>query len=254
MEQKQKAEALRRLHHGPEILVLPNAWDVASAKVIEAAGYPAVATSSSGCAAVFGYMDGEIVPRDEMMLLVRRIAASVDVPVTADLEAGYGDPAGTALAAIEAGAVGLNFEDRVQGEMVEIDLQVSRIRAIRAAADSTGIPLLINARTDIYWAGHGDESTRLQRTIDRLNTYREAGADCLFAPGVRDAETIELLAKAVKGPLNILAQPGSPSVVEMKALGVARVTFGGGPSRVALTALRNFVTELHQYGTFAALV
>jgi len=234
MEQKQKAEALRRLHHGPDILVLPNAWDVASAKVIEATGYPAIATSSSGCAAVFGYKDGEIVPRDEMMLLVRRIAESVDVPVTADLEAGYGDPVGTALAAIEAGAVGLNFEDRVQGEMVEIDLQVSRIRAIRAAADSTGIPLLINARTDIFWAGQGDEKTRLERTIERLNAWRDA--------------------KAVKGPLNILAQPGSPSVVEMKALGVARVSFGSGPSRVALGALRSFATELRQYGTFAALV
>ena len=254
MEQKQKAEALRRLHHGPDILVLPNAWDAASAKVIEQAGYPAIATLSSGCAAVLGYNDGEIVPRAEMMLLVGRIAASVEVPVTADLEAGYGDPVGTALAALEAGVAGLNLEDRVQGEMVETELQVSRIRAIRAAVDTTGIPLLLNARSDIYWAGDGDEGSRLERTIERLNAYRAAGADCLFAPGVRDAETIELLAKAVNGPLNILAQPGSPSIVEMKALGVTRVSFGSGPSRVALAALRGFVRELREYGTFGALV
>jgi 2-methylisocitrate lyase-like PEP mutase family enzyme len=253
MEQKQKAELLRRLHYGPEILVLPNAWDAGSARVIESVGFPAIASSSSGCAAVLGYMDGEIVPRSEMMLLLRRIVAMVDVPVTADLEAGYGDPAGTAREAIEAGAVGLNFEDIADGEFVSLLDQVERIRKVRAAADSTGIPLVINARTDIFWVADGDEETRFDRAVERLNAYRAAGADCLFVPGVRDAETIGLLAQRVKGPLNVLAAPGSPSITEMKGLGVARVSFGGGPSRIAMGALRSFANELRQYGTFAAL-
>jgi 2-methylisocitrate lyase-like PEP mutase family enzyme len=161
--------------------------------------------------------------------------------------------AATAHAAVEAGAVGLNFEDMVAGELVPLDEQVAHIRAIRSVADSTGIPLVINARTDVFLAGHGDEGTRFGRAVERLNAYRAAGADCLFAPGVSDAETIELLVRAVDGPVNILAVPGSPSIPEMKALGVARVSFGGGPSRVAMGALRSFAKELRQYGTFSAI-
>src|SRR5580704_7025496 len=175
MEQKQKAELLKRLHHSPEILVLPNAWDAASARVIESLGFSAIATSSSGCAAVLDYMDGEIVPRAEMMMLLRGIVSVVDVPVTADLEAGYGDPVRTALEAIEAGAVGLNFEDLAGGELTPLDEQIERIRAIRAAAESTGIPLVINARTDIFLAELGDEETRFERAVGRLNAYHAAG-------------------------------------------------------------------------------
>jgi 2-methylisocitrate lyase-like PEP mutase family enzyme len=254
MDQKSKAELLRRLHHGPEILVFPNAWDAASARVVEAAGFPAVATSSLGCAAVLGYQDGESIPRDEMMFLVGKIVRAVEVPVTADLEAGYGDPAGTALAAIEAGVVGLNFEDFVAGELVPIEAQVSRIHSMRAAAGSTGIPLVINARTDVFWAGQGAQETRFDRAVERLNAYLEAGADCVFAPGVQDAETIGMLARAVNGPINILARPGSPALTEMKALGVARVSFGSGTSRVALGAVREFAKELRECGTFAGLL
>jgi 2-methylisocitrate lyase-like PEP mutase family enzyme len=253
MDQKSKAELLRHLHHGPEILVFPNAWDAVSARIIEAEGFPAIATSSSGCAAVLGYADGQAIPRDEMMFLLRRIVAAVDIPVTADLEAGYGDPARTALDAIEAGAVGLNFEDMVADDLVPLDEQLEHIRAMRAAANSKDVPLLINARTDIFLAGHGEAATRFDRAVERLNAYRAAGADCLFAPGVRDAETIQLLVQAVHGPLNILAVPGSPSISEMKALGVARVSFGGGPSRVAMGALRAFGKEIRAYGTFAPL-
>jgi 2-methylisocitrate lyase-like PEP mutase family enzyme len=188
-----------------------------------------------------------------MLFLVRRIVASVAAPVTADLEAGYGDPVRTALDAIEAGVVGMNFEDMAAGELVPLDEQLTLIRAIREAANATGIPFVLNARSDLYWAQHGDPDTRFDRLVERLNAFLDAGADCVFAPGIRDGETIELLVKAVKGPLNILAQPGSPSITEMKALGVARVSFGGGPSRTARAALREFLKELRAYGTFGSL-
>jgi 2-methylisocitrate lyase-like PEP mutase family enzyme len=245
MEQAEKAELLRRLHHGPEILVLPNVWDAASARVVQAQGFPAIATSSSGCAAVLGFLDGEIVPRERMIRLLTRIVEATDLPVTADLEAGYGDPVGTALAAIEAGAVGMNFEDFVDGQLVPLDEQCACIRAIRGAVGSA---FVLNCRTDVYLRKIAGEDG-----VARLNAYRDAGADCLFAPGVVDAEAIESLVRAVKGPLNILAQPGSPSITEMHALGVARVSFGSGPSRIALGALRRFAKELHEYGTFPAL-
>jgi 2-methylisocitrate lyase-like PEP mutase family enzyme len=253
MNQKSKAALLRRLHHGPEILLLPNAWDAGSACVIAAEGFPAIATTSSGCAAVLGYPDGQHIPRSEMIFLLAKIARAVDVPVTADMEAGYDDAVETALDVIAAGAAGLNLEDRARGELLPLQEQVERLRAVRRAADSSGVPLVINARTDIFLAQHGDPDTRFDRSVERLNAYRDAGADCLFAPGVRDRDTIARLVKAVNGPLNILAAVGSPSVLEMKQLGVARVSLGGGPSRVALGAVRQFARELRDHGTLAAL-
>ena len=171
MNRKGKAELLGRLHYGPEILVFPNAWDAVSARIIEAEGFPAIATSSSGCAAVLGYADGQAIPRDEMMFLLRGIIAAVDVPVTADLEAGYGDAARTALDAVEAGAAGLNFEDMVAGELVPLDEQIERIRAIRSVADSKDVPLVINARTDIFLAGARRRSHAIRQSraaIERL--------------------------------------------------------------------------------------
>src|SRR5580692_7910092 len=137
MGQKEKAELFRRLHHGDDILVLPNAWDAISARIIEAEGFPAAATGSAGVAAVLGYPDGERIPRREMMFMVARMAAAVDVPLTADVEAGYGDPAGTAREVIAAGAVGMNLEDMVDHELVPLPEQVEKIRAVKAAADAS---------------------------------------------------------------------------------------------------------------------
>jgi 2-methylisocitrate lyase-like PEP mutase family enzyme len=253
MTQKSKAELLRRLHHAPEVLVLPNAWDAISARIIAAEGFPVIATSSSGCAAVLGYPDGQQIPRSEMIFMLAKITRAVDVPVTADMEAGYDSAVETALDVIAAGAAGLNLEDRAANELQPVSEQVERIRAVRRAADSGGVPLVINARTDIFLAQHGDPGTRFERSVERLNAYREAGADCLFVPGVKDPDTIARLVKAVKGPVNILAVPGAPSIPEMKQLGVARVSLGGGPSRVAVGALRQFARELRDRGTFAAL-
>jgi 2-methylisocitrate lyase-like PEP mutase family enzyme len=253
MTQKKKAELLRSLHHGPEILVLPNAWDAVSARVIEQEGFTVIATSSSGCAAVLGYADGQQIPRREMIFLIAKIVQSVKVPVTADVEAGYDNAEQTALDIIATGAVGLNFEDMIGDTLLPLETQVQRIRTLRTVADENGVPLVVNARTDIYLANHGEEATRFGRSVERLNAFRDAGADCLFVPGVRDAETIGRLVEAIHGPVNILAQPGSPTIAEMKALGVARVSLGGGPSRVALGAVRRLARSLRDRGTFESL-
>jgi len=246
----EKAELFRKLHRKPKILILPNAWDVASARIFENAGFPAIGTSSAGVAFSLGYPDGQRISRQEMLDVVRRIARAVAVPVTADVEAGYGDPVGTAHAVEESGAVGLNLEDvsgNDESSHVPIEEQVRIIERIRA-----GTGLVINARTDIYLMGIGDPSTRFGRTVERLNAYRKAGADCLFAPGIRDAETIGRLAKAVDGPLNILAGPSTPPVKELEKLGVARVSVGSGPMRAAMGATQRIATELMEWGSFSS--
>ena len=232
------------------MLVLPNAWDAISARIIEAEGFPVIATTSAGLAAVLGYPDGQRIPQKEMLFLIGRIAHSVTAPVTADIEAGYGDAVKTALDLIACGVAGMNLEDMIGDELTPINAQVAIIRAVRAATNNDGVPLVINARTDIFLAKHGAASTRFARTVERLNAFHEAGADCLFAPGVIDPETIGRLVAALHGPLNILAGPGAPSIAEMKALGVRRVSLGSGPSRVALGGLRRFVRTLHDEGTF----
>ena len=258
--QAEKAERLRALHQGPRILVLPNAWDVASARIIEDLGYPAIATTSAGVAATLGYADGQQISRDEMLEAVGRIARAVRVPVTADTEAGYGStPAETAQFAkdlIVCGAVGLNFEDITgsdEASHVELNLQVAKIEALREAGKSAGVPLVINARTDIFLMPIGPAETRLARSIDRLRAYRKAGADCVFAPGVADKETIAKLVQSVDAPLNILASQTCPSIPELERLGVRRVSLGSSLMRAALGAIRRVSKELQAAGTFAAL-
>jgi 2-methylisocitrate lyase-like PEP mutase family enzyme len=244
MTQEEKARQFSDLHHGPAILVLPNAWDVATARIFESVGFPAIATTSAGIAAALGYPDGERISRDEMLGMVARIARAVAVPVTADVEAGYGDPVATAKAVVAAGAIGMNLEDRAadSATLSEIEAQCALLREIRAL----GLPLVVNARTDVYLANVGDPSTRLERAIERANAYRDAGADSLFVPGVYDRETIGALARGVQGPLNILATPGAPAIGELQALGVARVSTGSGPARAALALVRRIAVELRE--------
>ena len=252
-----KAARFRELHHGPGILVMPNAWDAASARVFEEAGFPALATSSAGVAYSLGYPDGERISRDEMLEAVRRMARAVRIPVTADMEAGYGataaDAVATALGVLAAGAIGLNLEDAHAGRLVEIAQQSARVRAMRRAAAEAGVPLVINARTDVFLLEAGAPEARLDEAIRRANAYREAGADCLFIPGVRDAGTIARLARAIHGPINILATAGAPSAGELERLGVARVSTGSGPMRAAMSLTRRIAAELRQFGTYASL-
>jgi 2-methylisocitrate lyase-like PEP mutase family enzyme len=260
-EQAKKAERLRELHKGPEILVLPNAWDVASARIVEETGFPAVATTSAGVANTLGYRDGQRVTREEMLEVVARIARGVKVPVTADFEAGYltsvAEMRESAKKLVESGAVGLNFED-VTGDdestLVPVALQMEKIRAIRGASAAMGVSLVINARTDIYLMPIGPVETRFERTVERLRAYREAGADCVFAPGLQDRELIAKLVKAVDAPLNILLQAGGPGIAELQKLGVARVSTGSGLMRTAMGAAQKMVKGLKAGGDFSALV
>jgi len=234
--------------------VLPNAWDAASARIFEDAGCSAIGTTSAGIAFALGYADGQHIPRDEMLEVVERIARAVSLPVTADVESGYGDPLKTAKAVVQAGAVGMNLEDmnhhakNASEPLFALDKQVRAIQDIRSGTD-----LVINARTDIFLAGVGDAATRFERTIERLNAFLHAGADCAFAPGVRDAETIEALARDIRGPLNILASPDGPSIEELERMDVARVSVGSGIMRATLGLVRRIAGELHQRQGFDSL-
>jgi 2-methylisocitrate lyase-like PEP mutase family enzyme len=256
----EKAQRLLNLHYGPRMLVLANVWDVVSARMVERAGFPAVATSSAAVANSLGYPDGQHIRREEMLRVVRRIAAKVSVPVSADLEAGYGTSldtiAGTALGLVEAGAVGLNFEDSTGDPakpLFEIAEQEEKIKCLRETGDKLRVHIVINARTDVYLEALGEPASRFEHAVKRLNAYRQAGADCLFVPCVDDAETIGKLVKAVKGPLNILARPQTAPLAELERLGVARVSLGSWPMRAVMTAFDRLVRDLCDRGTFESL-
>ncbi len=256
--QRQKAETFRTLHDRSKILVLPNAWDAASAKIFEAAGFPAIATTSSGVANSLGYPDGEAVPREEMLAAIARIARVLLVPLSADIESGYATDVeplkATIRAVIEAGAVGINLEDSMKGganELFPVEAAVARIRAVRNTATAAGVPIVINARTDVFLHAIGDKSARLEQSVSRGNAYLAAGADCIFVPGPSGGEIIKNLAAAIKGPINVMALPGMPSTAELEKLGVARVSMGGGPARAALTTVRGVAEELLNKGTYS---
>ena len=258
--QKSKAVAFRAMHTGPRILLLPNAWDVISARVFEEAGFGAAATTSAGIAFALGYPDGQRISRAEMLEVVARIARAVRVPLTADLEAGYGDrpedAAQTAREAIEAGAVGINLEDttnHLEHPLADLALQLQKIRAVQEAATQAGVPIVLNARTDVYLLQVGAPETRYDLALRRLSAFRDAGADCLFLPGVGDVETIRRLVADLKFPVNILAGPGSPSVPDLERLGVARVSLGSALIRAALGRVRRMAEELKATGTYDTL-
>lgn len=214
-----RAAQFLHMHHGPPILVLPNAWDVASAKRFAALpGCRALATTSAAVARALGYADGEQTPVGEMIEVARRIAAAVDVPVTADLERGYGDWVATAQAAWKAGIVGMNFEDSTKGALVPVDEQVEAIRAIKAAVPD----LVLNARVDVFLTG-GDD---VDEAVRRANAYLAAGADCTY-PYSEKLEPVAELARRIDGPINVVLEDGMPHPRELAKLGVARVTWGG---------------------------
>ena len=255
--QREKAEAFLRMHDRRHILVLPNAWDGASARIFEAAGFRAIASTSAGVSYTAGYPDGQMIPRDEMLTIVGWIAQSVDVPVTADMESGFGrdanEVAETARMVIDAGAVGINLEDTIHGaerQLYDLPDAVERIRAARAAAVALDVPLVINARTDVFLLGIGDKAGRFDHAIRRLKAYREAGADCLYPMGMFDADTIAGLAAAIDAPINIMGLPGTPPAAELERLGVARVSTASGPARVAMTAVKKLAANLALNGSF----
>jgi 2-methylisocitrate lyase-like PEP mutase family enzyme len=217
------AARLRSLHHGPGPLVLPNVWDAVSARAFAAAGFPALATASTAVAATLGYRDGEDTPAAEMFAAIARIARAVDVPVTADVEAGYGlAPEELVERLLATGAVGANLEDSdpATGELRDPAWQADRLAAVRAAA---GDALVLNARVDVFLRGGGELAAAIERGV----RYRDAGADCVY-PILASPELLPRLAEGIGAPLNALYVPGGPSPARLGELGAARITFGGG--------------------------
>lgn len=260
LDQAEKAEAFRAMHAGADVLLLPNAWDAASARILEEAGFPAIATTSAGIAFAHGYPDGQKIPADHMIGAIAQIAMAVKVPVTADVEAGYGEKpehAGhTARRVIAAGAVGMNFEDArgdVRQPLVDLPLQLEKIRAIRETVEKQGVRLVLNARTDVYLLPVGDPAKGYDEAVRRLSAFRDAGADCVFVPGLRDGATIRRLVADLRCPVNVLAMPGSPSVAELASLGVRRISLGSGPMRATLGLLRRLAEELKTLGTYRTM-
>ena len=248
-----KAASLLALHTGPGFLI-PNAWDAGSARILEQVGFPAIATTSAGIAWSCGVPDGEALDRDTMLEHVGRIVAAVGVPVTADLEAGYGDSPDdvgrTVARAVELGAVGCNLEDARRGGLFGIDQAVDRLAAARAAAPSG--TFVLNARTDTYFAGTTGDV--FAETVERAVRYVEAGADCVFVPGVVEEDTIRRLAAAIPGPLNVVA--GLANILDaptLFSLGVKRVSLGGSLARAALSMLDRAGRELLDSGTLGFL-
>jgi 2-methylisocitrate lyase-like PEP mutase family enzyme len=253
-----KADALRRLHVDGPMLVLPNAWDAGSARMFIEAGFTALATTSAGIAFSLGYPDGERISRAEMLAAVARITRRIAVPITADMEAGYGlEPdavAETVRRVIDAGAVGMNLEDRMEEKhLIDFTLAVARVRAARAAADAAGIPFVLNARTDAFEAPELPRDRRLVEAVRRGNAFREAGATSVFVPFVGDRDTIEQLVQQIPGPVNILGTPNGPTLKELAALGVRRVTFGSAPMRATLGLVRRMSREWREKGTYGTL-
>jgi len=252
--QHEKAERLKYLHSREEILVIPNAYDAISAAVIAAEGFEAVATTSGGCAFSAGYCDGENIPLSEMLRIVKLICKAVSLPVSADMEAGYGvEPAtvsNTVKKTLDAGAVGLNIEDSRKNKervLLDYDISVARIKAARDAINKVGIPAVLNARTDVFSTGEGNST---EEAIKRANAYLEVGADCTFVIGVSDSKIIAELANKIDGPLNILAGPQSPSILELQSLGVQRVSFGSSFAKVAISEVRKSLRNLRESGRY----
>jgi 2-methylisocitrate lyase-like PEP mutase family enzyme len=245
----ERAERLRALHNGPGPLILPNAWDVASAMAIERAGSAAIATTSSGVAASLGFPDGEAMPASEMLAAVGRIAAAVSVPVTADMESGYGlDARSLVDGLLGAGAVGLNLEDTDRsGEvpgLVDVERQVERLSAIRRAAIDAGVPVVINARIDVFLREDAPLEDLLEVAIRRARAYVGAGADCVFPIWLADADAIGRFVREVDAPVNVLLRPGAPPIEALTRHGVRRISVGGGLARHALESTEAIARQL----------
>ncbi|XUL92536.1 isocitrate lyase/PEP mutase family protein [Streptomyces galilaeus] len=254
---RDRALAFRALHVPGRPLVLPNAWDAASARIVEDAGAAAVATTSAGLAWALGVADGDRLDLDRSMAAVARITSTVAVPVSADIESGFAkDPAGvadTVRAVLAAGAVGVNIEDALyggEGVLRPVAEQAERIAAAREAADAEGVPLFVNARIDTFLRGAGG----VDATLERAAAFRAAGADGIFVPGAVEPGTVKELADGIDGPLNVLVGPGAPPVAELAALGVARVSAGSSVALAAYAVVRRAARELLDTGTYDAVV
>ncbi len=250
-EQRAKAVRLLELHRSGRLLILPNVWSPIGARLLEAKGYPAVATASAAISSSLGYMDGERLQRSTMIDMIGRIAGSVDVPVTADIEAGYGDSldelAETIELLLDSGAVGINLEDSLEegGELRAVDQQCSRIAHARQVADRRGIPLVINARTDSFVSGpFADNAERIEDCVERAQAYAEAGADCVYPMGPGDLDTLRHLRERIEAPLNVLVTEGAVSLTQMQEIGINRASLGPFVFRSCLARFEQVVVDL----------
>lgn len=263
--QKEKAERFLQFHYDKDLLVLLNSWDPGSSKLVEACGYKAIATTSMGIAASLGYPDCEVIQLSEMLQVITGIVHAVQVPVTVDIEAGYGNNLDEVIASmkqiIATGIVGINIEDSIDLSPVLIDETefCERISAIRALSNSLGFHLVINARTDSFYTSLGSPQEKLAASIRRGNKYREAGADCIFVQPVWEKATIATLVKEIDAPINILSNPSTgkgvpPSVRELQDLGVARLSLGSSVMKATLALIKKIADELSEKGTYDNLL
>jgi 2-methylisocitrate lyase-like PEP mutase family enzyme len=258
--QAEKAEKFRHMHDRGQVLVLPNAWDVPSARVFEDEGFPAVATSSAGMSVSLGFPDGEEIPVEEFVHTAGRIANVLSVPLSVDIVGGFGDsPEGVARsvkAVLAAGGVGINIEDFVHAtkQLLPAEKQVERLRALVALRKSQEVPFVINARTDALRFGAGDGEAKFEEAVRRAKAYRDVGADCVYPMGLVDAPMISRFVKALDFPVNVMVRKGLPPVPELKRLGVARVSFGPTASYAAMSLLKRISKEVRERGTYGDLV
>jgi 2-methylisocitrate lyase-like PEP mutase family enzyme len=262
--QKDKARLFLKFHTDREILVLLNSWDPGSSRLMEKIGFRAIATSSMAVAASLGYPDGQAIPFREMTEAISRIVNKVSLPVTADIEGGYGNNAKEIVESVEkviaTGIVGINIEDSNQSDakLLEVNEFCERLSAIRKLSDSLGFHLVINVRTDVFLARWGDPEKRLAESVRRGNKYREAGADCIFIPDVWEEDKIATLVKEIDAPINILVNPTNgtglpPPVIRLQELGVARVSLGSSLMKATLSVSKKIGDELLHGGTYNAL-
>jgi len=258
--QKNKAQDFRGLHHGKRILILPNAWDVPSARIFENEGFPAVATSSAGLMVSLGYPDGEVIGRNEFVSAVERIAKVLSVPLSVDIVAGFGktteEVVATVKAILRAGGIGINIEDFAHStkKLFPAERQVENVKAIRRLGDSVGVPLVINARTDALRFAIGDDEAKFEEAVRRAIAYRDAGADCVYPMGLTKAVSIKRFVKELDFPINVMVRKGLPAVNELERLGVARVSFGPSASYAAMGLLKRASKEALEKGTYENLV
>ena len=257
--QLQRAKRFRELHQG-QPLVLVNAWDAGSARLLESCGALAIATTSAAMAWSLGYADGERLPVNELINACQRICRVVSVPVSVDIERGYGQTPAEIPAILRAlldiGVVGINIEDgidRSTGKLHEAGVLAERIAAIRATANARGVPLFINARTDTYFIAAPDPVARYEDTVRRARIYVDAGADGIFVPGLADIREIENVARAVPRPLNIYAYSGVPPVSALATANVRRVSLGCGPLQASFALTRRIAIEALEQGAYAAM-
>ncbi|MDH3215810.1 MAG: isocitrate lyase/phosphoenolpyruvate mutase family protein [Candidatus Krumholzibacteria bacterium] len=255
--QIRKADNFLALHHDPKLLVLPNIWDPLGARLLQSLGYPAVATASAAVAYSLGYDDGQRISFAVMLDVIGRIATSVGIPVTADIESGYAEQpqevADNVRRVMRAGAVGINLEDSTieGGPLRSIDVQCDRIRAVRDMANREGVHLVINARIDLFLSeGTEPRTDRVSETIARAKAYIEAGADCVYPILVGDVDTLSVIRQETRAPINVYASASAAPMRDLEKAGISRLSLGPGLIKASLTTMKNVASELMEYGTY----